>query len=164
MKAKYIFYKLFSKSNVSPVFDASYKLSIFKPSIFRLSAHSRFRVINLFWFILTIGRYCIYYVSDETGQIVHYSYVMPKIFKFSFMDEPNSIHIGPCWTKPSHRGKGIYPAVLIRICSDNLGVYIYIFAETGNVSSRKGIEKVGFEKKSIGYKAGFLGIYKERNG
>jgi predicted GNAT family acetyltransferase len=85
---------------------------------------------------------------------------MPKFFKYAFMLRNNSIHIGPCWTNKNQRGKGIYPAVLSKICSDYYKKNVYIFTEKENIASQKGIEKVGFKQFATGYKTRLFGVYK----
>ncbi len=163
MPNKYIYYKL----NVNESYGyfkllPDYHVIIHSPNLFSLNLHTRFKFINLFWYVFTLGRYKIYYIYDK-NKIVHFSYVMPKIFKFGFMKHKNSVHIGPCWTHEEYRGKGIYPAVLSKICADYFGKDIYIFTDIGNIPSQKGIKKVGFKQIGQGYKSKFLGIYKINN-
>ena len=76
------------------------------------------------------------------------------------MPRKNSIHIGPCWTDKNHRGKGIYPAVVSKICADYSQKDVYIFTDDDNISSQKGIEKVGFKPYATGFKTRFLVIFK----
>lgn len=161
MENKYIYYKLSAseKNEVIPL-SPDYKIITHHPQPGRLNIHTHFKPIYLFWYLFTFGRYCIYYVYDDNKKIVHFSHVMPKIFKYSFMPQKNSIHIGPCWTHEKHRGKGIYPAVLSKICNDFSQKNTYIFTEKENLASQKGIEKVGFKQYATGSKSKYLGIYK----
>lgn len=52
---------------------------------------------------------------------------------FSFYERERGIHIGPCETIESERGKGFYPYRVF-----------YMIVDEKNISSIKGVEKVGF--------------------
>lgn len=161
MENEYIYYKLseLEKNTDIPLVQGC-KIKVHYPKVDKLNLHTHFKPIYFFWYFFTFGRYCIYYVYDENEKIVHFSHVMPKIFKYAFMFRKKSMHIGPCWTIENYRGKGIYPAVLSKICSDYSDKNVYIFTEKKNIASQKGIEKVGFKQFATGYKTKFLGIYK----
>jgi hypothetical protein len=88
---------------------------------------------------------------------------MPKNFKFNFMRENNSLHIGPCWTDPDFRGKRLYPFILNMIINDNKKTPIYIFTTKDNFSSQRGIELVGFKQMGALRKTSPIGIYKIYN-
>lgn len=100
--------------------------------------------IRLLFQVMTLGKARIYYVQNG-NDILHTSYVIPACAKFSFMDR-NDLEIGPCYTYPTFRGKGIYPKVLSEICrrraNDTLSFYMIV--DETNFSSIKGIEKAGF--------------------
>lgn len=124
-------------------------LKVFTPSIrtFFLDGE-KFEIkklgVRLVFQILTLGKAQIYYVRSE-NEIIHISYVVPTCIKFPFMDRDN-LEIGPCYTYPAFRGKGIYPKVLSEICrrrSSDISLFYMIVDET-NLSSIKGIEKAGF--------------------
>lgn len=66
---------------------------------------------RLIFMIITLGKSYIYYCKDNTGKVIHTSYVIPKCIKFPFLSN-NDYEIGPCMTIPEYRGKGIYPQVL----------------------------------------------------
>lgn len=159
-----IYYRLLS-DDIPTLFKLKdgYFIKVYKPVIGCLSIHTGFKLIYVLWYILTIGNFKIYYVLDKTGRIIHFSHVMSKIYKYAFMPRINSIHIGPCWTHELHRGKGIYPAVLSKICSDYKEKNIYIFTKKENIASQKGIEKVGFKQFATGIKTKRLGIYIIKN-
>lgn len=164
MENKYIYYQLLASEKSTAISLApGYKIKIHHPRPGNFNNHTHFKPIYLFWYFFTFGQYCIYYVYDKDERIVHFSHVMPKIFKYAFMPKKNSIHIGPCWTHENHRGKIIYPAVLSKICTDFHQKNIYIFTEIENIASQKGIEKVSFNKFASGNKTKYLGIYKVNN-
>lgn len=157
----YKFYRLLASVRAQKIqLSEGHEVKIFSPGLTKLSLHSRNKPIYFFWYFLTLGRYKIYYVFDGNDNIVHYSNVMPKIYKYDFMPRRKSIHIGPCWTSKDSRGKGIYPAVLSKICQDYCDYNRYIFTHKNNIASCKGIEKVKFEHFANGYKSKPLGIYK----
>jgi len=56
--------------------------------------------------------------------------------------------IGPCFTYPKFRGKGVYPQML-KYISSNVGAensIFYMIVDETNLPSIKGIEKAGFQK------------------
>lgn len=99
---------------------------------------------RLMFQFLTHGRTQIYFVADGE-EIMHTSCVIPKCSKFQFLGK-DDYEIGPCFTSPKHRGKGIYPAVLRNICQ-NIGTentVFYMIVDENNQPSIKGVEKAGF--------------------
>ena len=97
-----------------------------------------------FWF-MTFGKAKIYYRRADSGQMMHTSYVLPRCFKFPFLNKSDYC-IGPCVTYPEFRGKGIYPAVLNAICqSYPTDTIFYMIVSDTNLPSIRGIEKAGFE-------------------
>lgn len=105
--------------------------------------------VRLLFQIITLGKAKIFFVS-EGENLVHRSYVIPKCSKFPFMGKED-YEIGPCFTYPKYRGKGIYPAVLKTICNrvGNEHTTFYMIVEDTNTPSIKGIEKAGFQKCGI---------------
>lgn len=99
-------------------------------------------IFNIYWYLLTRGGYKVYLVKD-LGKIVHISYVIPKCFKFTFL-ENNAVEAGPCITSKEYRGRGIYPYVLNKILKSHKDVYMIV--DDSNVASINGIKKVGFKK------------------
>lgn len=109
--------------------------------------------------LMTLGKTKIYYVRVR-GELVHTSYVVPACVKFPFMDK-QSLEIGPCYTYPEFRGKGIYPRVLIEICKKHMDASaIYMIVDETNLSSIRGIEKAGFVKCGAVYRSRFTKRYK----
>lgn len=148
--------------NIKPI-DKRYKMFEFKPSLLKLKLTKftsvRDLIIHVLWFVFTRGKYRIIYVKDGS-KIVHSSYVIPKIFKFSFMESKNDFEIGPSYTEESYRGQGIYPFVLTYIVSKyNRNSKFYMIVEENNTSSQRGIIKSGFKKIGEVYKDKF-GIYR----
>ena len=62
----------------------------------------------------------------------------------------DALMLGPYWTDSRYRGQGYYGRLLkhsISIASKEYPLFIYTTTE--NISSQKGINKMGFEKKGI---------------
>lgn len=146
--------------------SGQYLVKKFKPNVCRISINTseklnfQKKLIRIYFYIITKGDFEIYFVENNR-EIVHTSYVLGNCFKFRFMKK-GDIEIGPCYTNKEHRGKGIYPEVLRKICSErnNQNTNIYIFVEENNISSIRGIEKSGFEFVGI-LKKGKLGTYQK---
>lgn len=98
------------------------------------------------WNIATLGKVRAYVVYDQ-GTLIHFSYVVWGKEKFKFLKK-DDIEIGPCWTHPTYRGRGIYPMVLTHIIQKELSgqgtAYMIIFDT--NASSQRGVTKAGFRK------------------
>lgn len=114
-------------------------------------------LMNLFWYVITYGKCYIYFCKDDDMQI-HFTYVMRRCFKFPFL-KGEDIHIGPCWTHENYRGKGIYPAVLYNVCTENKGDK-YMIIDDKNISSQKGVYKAGFSKIGSLIKSRIFKIYR----
>lgn len=60
---------------------------------------------------------------------------------------PRAGYIGPCFTSPQHRGRGLYPYALIRICQflkESGRDRAFIATKISNIPSIKGILRAGF--------------------
>lgn len=124
-------------------------LKVFTPSLRGLFLKSekigiKTACIRLLFQVMTFGKAQIYYVQSG-NDIIHTSYVIPACVKFPFMDR-DDLEIGPCYTYPAFRGKGIYPKVLSEICRrrGNDTSSFYMIVDDTNLPSIKGIEKAGF--------------------
>jgi len=141
-----------------------YKIEEFMPSLFKLklSRYDGLRdfLIHLLFYLSTRGRYRIIYVKDN-NKIIHYSYIIPKNFRFQHMSHKNDFQIGPCFTDEFYRGQGIYPYVLTYIIErfSDKGRRFYMIVDEKNFSSQRGIIEAGFIEAGVVYKD-ILGIYK----
>ena len=98
----------------------------------------------IYWKIVSLNKARIY-VARVKNRVVHTSMVVQGNLKFAFL-EGNDIEIGPCWTDAAFRGKGIYPFVLTQIIQKELkhNSVAYMIIKDSNVSSQRGVSKVGF--------------------
>lgn len=115
--------------------------------------------VRLMFQIMTLGKTRIYYVKRE-NTIIHTSYAIPACARFPFMGR-DDLEIGPCFTHPAFRGKGIYSRVLSEICqrkSTDISCFYMIVKET-NISSIHGIEKAGFVRCGTVHKNKFSKRY-----
>jgi hypothetical protein len=102
---------------------------------------------SLYWNIITLGKAKVYAVRDNTGRVIHSSYVISKCYKFPFLRRGyHDIEIGPCVKDSEHRGKGLYPYVLTDILSRELGEddKAYMIVDSDNTPSIRGAVKTGF--------------------
>jgi hypothetical protein len=149
MAVKLLVYKiddyLCEKSQLHSDVLSTYKLSILKPKISDLHKLGHGFVVNLFWYLITFGKFEVLQLTDSEN-IVHFSYISPKVYRFPFM-KTGDIQIGPCLTFEKYQKRGIYSAVLQYLiseyCKQNRTLWIY--CNENNEASRKTIEKVGFK-------------------
>lgn len=118
-------------------------------------------VRGLFW-LQSKGDFRIYYVrEDQTGNVIHTSYVTGAGGKFPFMEQ-GDLHIGPCVTDPRHRGKGIYRQVLRTVHADNCNhrSRAFMIVHEDNLPSIKGIEAAGLTHVGTVERQGIRRIYR----
>lgn len=96
----------------------------------------------------------IEYQIVKNGNKICSARVVRKIWFFPFM-QSNGLHIGPCFTVESERGKGLYPYLLSHIVNDNEGKEFYMIVNENNKSSIKGVLKAGFIPFAKGHKIFF---------
>ncbi len=114
--------------------------------------------------VVTGGRYKICCVENSNGELIHYSFIIPHCAKFSFMKK-GDIQIGPCWTRPDHRGQGIYGTVLNYIAQkaleSNPQANMYVLIREANIPSTKGIHKANYVPVGEVKKTKYLKLYKK---
>jgi GNAT superfamily N-acetyltransferase len=161
----YVFDKNCKANNDIKLINFPYKIEEFKPSLFKLklTKYNNLKdiLVHIIFFIVTSGKYRIIYVKDN-DKIIHYSYIIPKNFRFQFMTSENDLHIGPSFTDESYRGQGIYTYILTYIIErfSYNGRRFYMIAHENNFSSQRGIIKAGFREVGKVYK-NILRIYKK---
>jgi hypothetical protein len=95
--------------------NPSFSVLVFKPTLFKTAIDNSEGVKRILWYLITFGRMRIFYILDGK-RVVHYSYILPKNFRFPFMDSCD-LQIGPCFTNPDFRGQGFYTQALLMIPS-----------------------------------------------
>ena len=159
---KVLFYSVKKKTkiNSSISLDADLRIEVFFPSLIKLKKHNGGFFSQFVWYIITKSKNILFYVRDRNNDIVHISQLIPKIFKYPFMNS-NDFQIGTCWTKEEFRGCGIYPYVINYIVDNyvNSNSCVYMITTEDNILSQSGITKAGFQLVGRGYKKGLLGIY-----
>jgi GNAT superfamily N-acetyltransferase len=86
---------------------------------------------------------------EENGQILAYGWIQtwsPFRKKFGSIFK-NALMLGPYFTEPKSRGKGLYKKLLaysLAQCEPEMPIAIY--TSPSNISSQRGIEGSGFEK------------------
>ncbi len=147
MAVKLLVYKIDDYQNINLKSDilSEYTLTILKPGIFDLRKFGQGFVVNLFWYIITLGKFNMLQLS-YLKDVVHFSYIIPKVYRFPFMKR-GDIQIGPCVTFEKYQKRGIYSAVLQYLISEyyTQNRTLWIYCNENNEASRKTIEKVGFK-------------------
>ena len=154
----YWFYKN-EKINLVEI-DDKFSFNFFKPTIFNLRLHQGSVLLYLFWYIFSFGKYQIFYIIDKrNNKVAHYSNILPKIFKYSFMKK-NELFITNCYTDPEFRGCRLYPFALSFIAKSLKDYVIWGGVRNNNIASIKGLERAGFKKVANVSKTRVFGIYK----
>lgn len=153
MVVKLLVYKIDDSNSLHQKMNSSllsqYTLSITKPGLFGLTKFGQGFFVNLYWFLISFGKFEILQLHDSVN-VVHYSYISPKVYRFPFMKK-GDIQIGPCFTYKKYQKRGIYTYVLQYLISQyyNNGRNLWIYCNENNEASRKTIEKVGFKKQGF---------------
>jgi len=161
MKDRYHFFKNNILSDVA--LDDQFDWFYFKPNIFKRKLHKGLYrhsdLLYVFWFLFTFGRYEILYVIDKkTGEISHFSNILPTIFKYNFMKK-DDVQIVNCWTYEGFRGRKLYSFALSSIQNKFKSKTIWIGSKISNIASLKVIKNSGFIKMFTVEKKTILGIY-----
>lgn len=116
-----------------------------KPSIYNNKRKFIWKIFSLF-----TGFYKEYnlYRGDK---FVARAEVVSWLPIFGFMPK-KGVHIGPCQTVEDERGKGYYPYLISRIIQDMPNNEFYMMTRAANISSIRGIEKIGFVQMATGQK------------
>lgn len=151
---RYLYKKTFERNVQNPFeneFIRSCRVEVLKPSFLHLTIGTETVNFSLllsrlyFWFISS-GKYRIFYLMDGDN-LVHSSYVVPKCYKFPFL-EKGDYEIGPCITSGDYRRRGVYSYMLQLIATnpDFENADFYMIVRSDNIPSIKGIEKAGFQR------------------
>lgn len=143
----YYLYKLVLPAN--EIDDTEYCIlkHYIKDSVFLPAEKFNIRtlIIRLYFKLISRKKATIYYATSSDAKIIHTSYVIPCCGKFPFMSK-DDCEIGPCYTAPEYRGRGIYVDVLKYITTqkDNIYTRAFMIVDSENKPSIHGIERAGF--------------------
>jgi RimJ/RimL family protein N-acetyltransferase len=102
--------------------------------------------------------YSLFVIRDGT-RVVHRSGVYPGYLRFPFMSA-RDLQIGDTWTDPEYRGRGLaqYAAaeIVMRLATEERRFWYLV--ESGNASSIRVIERVGFRCQGEGQRSPRWGI------
>ena len=139
-------YNLFMAYGGTQSLQEKHRVEHYKPSLFRLIPHKSEKAARknrFLWWILTRGRYTVYYVISD-GKVVHHTYLIPKNYRFPFL-EKNEFVILSSATDENYRGRGILPCVLNAIRNDYpQDTKFYSTISKHNAASIRAFQKAGF--------------------
>jgi RimJ/RimL family protein N-acetyltransferase len=142
------------------------RLEIFTPSFSRISLtrlNLREKCWNLCMLLLHTLRGKLFKVAYllDGDKVVHFNYFHDKNFRFQHMAN-HDISIGPGWTHPDYRGRGIQPAVLSYLVAtwttEGRRVHTSVFYR--NKPSLRGTQKAGFYPVSLAVTTKYLRIFR----
>lgn len=124
-----------------------YAVDVFQPSLSRIKPKALPRWPFLgYWLLHTFRvfrtRSYRIFLARRGDEVVHYTVVIPKYFRFPFMSK-DDLHIGPTWTHPDHRGRSLARAVLGEILRAYPDRRCWYLAREANVASRSVAEGAG---------------------
>lgn len=164
-----------SGANTVPLHITSWRVQAFAslPQICRQlkgEQHLFNRLHLLIWrlqYVLTLGRaHCVLYFAALDGKLVHYTVVQSRDFRFPFMSH-RDIQVGPVWTHPMYRGKGIASTIgrliLSRLAQEGW-TRVWWICRTDNEASIRtaldlGLARVGTGLHSSPFGLRILGSY-----
>lgn len=117
--------RLYEKRKTNDTIKTPYEihsvaLSLLKRTIKISGERLSIRAILVRIYLAISGKNELFYVVNDSGELIHTSRLAHKCFRFSFLGK-NDCEIGSCWTREDMRGRGIYPAVLQYIVSTRGG-------------------------------------------
>ena len=134
----------------------------FIPDIFHIQIANekiplKSKLVRIYFYILSKKKVRIYYVQCGNN-IIHTSVVMPKCWKFNFLEE-NDLIIGPCYTAKKFRGKGIFTSVLTYINQIKKTGNVYVAVNENNQASLRAIKAAGYSEIGLIKASPFLKKY-----
>lgn len=140
--------------------DGAFTYKVFKPTIFKTGIDKSELIKRYLWYFITFGKLRILYIMDG-DKVAHYSFIIPKNFRFPFMSK-DDLQIGPCYTNPEYRGKGLYTHALrlIPLIFFKRTKIFWIYTTEKNAISQHVIEKAGYIFQGLMNASGFLRVLK----
>jgi hypothetical protein len=147
---EYVIYKIDSPTKNQIIIDEKIKKYSSPEEIptFIKKKLLKFPILNPMYYRLKFRKamlLCLYFEN----QIFSYGWIQnwkPFRKKFGWLIK-NGTMLGPFWTDPQFRGQGYYKRLLLHSVSiADKKKQIIIYTSPNNITSQKGIEKVGFKK------------------
>ena len=151
IRSKYLYYlwkprSIFSKPPGLPIFPfLIWSIIFFKKSLFSNNGYKVYLILS-------------------NNKCINYCVILPFHFKFPFMGS-NDFQIGPVWTHPNYKGKGLAKFSVRRIIelySKEKPASFWYITRAENLASIRLAESLGFEKVGEGERLSPFGIYKIR--
>lgn len=139
------FFKWEGSASLLKEVDDELVVRTIKPSIYNNKRKLLWKIFSLF-----TGFYKEYNLL-RGDKFVARAEVVSWLPILGFMPK-NGVHIGPCQTVEDERGKGYYPYLISRIIQDMPNNEFYMMTRAANISSIRGIEKIGFVQFATGQK------------
>lgn len=160
---KYLYQCATAPATVS--IPAGLTLEAVRPSLwrgFRLEGEGKSgkrTLVRLAFQAMTLGRARLYCLRKD-GALAHTAYVVGRCRKFPFLGKQD-YQIGPCRTEEGFRGQGYYSIMLryLRARVGGAGTVLYMIVDEGNLASRRGVEKAGFQQCGTVRRTGLLKRY-----
>lgn len=138
--------------------EDDFSIKVFRPTIIKMGLDNSEKLKRFLWYLITFGRLRIFYILDG-NQVVHYSFIIPKNFRFPFMNN-DDLQIGPCYTDTNYRGKGLYTRALkmIPLIFHEQANTFWVYTTEENLISQHVIEKAGYIFHGIVKSSGLLRV------
>jgi len=157
---RYLLYRLPTGTLLQDEKYEDYDSEWFHPSLRQLKKHQGTVWMYWYWMLVTRGQYRILYIKDRTTQdIMHFSHVVPRFYKFPFMQK-GSFQIVHSFTFPGYRKRGLFVKAMKVISNKYNSRSLYIMSRKDNIKSLRAIEHSGAEFVSELSKTKWLGIYR----
>lgn len=157
---RYLLYRLQTGKLMQDEQHEDYDSEWFHPSLRQLKKHQGTVWMYWYWMLVTRGQYRIFYLKDRATQnIMHFSHVVPRFYKFPFM-QMGSFQIVHSFTFPGYRKRGLFVEAMKVISKRYNSRSLYIMSRKDNINSLRAIEHSGAEFVSEICKTKWLGIYR----
>jgi len=91
------------------------------------------------------------------NKIVHYTLVLPKCFRIPLMKNVD-LEVGPCYTHPAYRGRGIAPYIVRKIAKDSPASDFFFVVRSDNKQSTRLLKKCFVPQIGVCNRRKLLGI------
>lgn len=92
------------------------------------------------------------------NNIIHYTFVLPKCFRLPFMKK-SDLEVGPCYTHPDYRGRGLTPYILKEVFKNHATSDIFGLIRHDNEKSIRAVEKIFMQQTGVCNRKEVFGIF-----